>query len=122
MKASELEPRLDEMDFAELQMLKHLVEQKIAARAKQERKALLDTMNTMAKERGFAGLDALLKAEEGGSAKAAKPRKSIAPKYRNPLNPDQTWTGRGRKPKWVEEMLAAGGSLDEALIDMPQAA
>ena len=29
---------------------------------------------------------------------------------------DQTWTGRGRQPKWVEDYLAAGGSLDTVRI------
>ncbi len=24
-------------------------------------------------------------------------------KYRNPTNPDQTWTGRGKKPGWLTE-------------------
>lgn len=38
------------------------------------------------------------------------------PKYRNPLDPEQTWTGRGRKPSWLSEALAAGRSLDEFAI------
>lgn len=29
--------------------------------------------------------------------------KKVAPKYRNPKEPDQTWTGRGRAPVWVRE-------------------
>ncbi|MFC3118150.1 H-NS family nucleoid-associated regulatory protein [Jhaorihella thermophila] len=29
-------------------------------------------------------------------------------KYRNPDNPAQTWSGRGRKPAWVHEALARG--------------
>ncbi|QPT38934.1 DNA binding protein, nucleoid-associated [Oligella ureolytica] len=33
--------------------------------------------------------------------------------YRNPDNQWETWTGRGRKPKWVKEWLEAGRSLEE---------
>jgi DNA-binding protein H-NS len=29
-------------------------------------------------------------------------RAAVAPKYRNPANPSQTWAGRGIKPKWIE--------------------
>ncbi len=43
-------------------------------------------------------------------------RSKVAPKYRNKKDPNQTWTGRGRKPKWVEAHLAAGGSLDDIAI------
>ncbi len=60
-----------------------------------------------AKEYGFS-LDELL----GGSAKGSK----SAPKYANPANPAQTWTGRGRKPNWVIEALSAGKSLDDMKI------
>jgi len=43
-------------------------------------------------------------------------RRGVSPKYRNPDNPDETWAGRGRKPKWVEDHLARGASLDDLLI------
>lgn len=47
--------------------------------------------------------------------KASAPRAKVAPKYRNPANPDQIWTGRGRTPLWVQELKNAG-TLDSALI------
>lgn len=34
------------------------------------------------------------------------------PKYRHPEDPNMTWTGRGRKPKWIVEALEKGKSLD----------
>jgi DNA-binding protein H-NS len=43
-------------------------------------------------------------------------RRGVSPKYRNPDNPAETWAGRGRKPKWVDERLASGSSLDDLLI------
>lgn len=43
--------------------------------------------------------------------------KKVAPKYRNPANPDQTWTGRGVSPTWVQA-LKASGTLESALIEM----
>ncbi len=39
------------------------------------------------------------------------------PKYRNPDDFTQTWTGKGRKPKWVLEYLDRGYTLDGLAID-----
>ena len=39
-----------------------------------------------------------------------------APKYRNPNNPEQTWSGRGKKPKWYIEALADNISEAAMLI------
>jgi DNA-binding protein H-NS len=43
-------------------------------------------------------------------------RGAIAPKYRNPANPAETWSGRGRKPTWLEQQLTAGRQLSEFAI------
>jgi DNA-binding protein H-NS len=43
-------------------------------------------------------------------------RSEIAPKYRNPENPSETWTGRGREPKWLQHQIASGKSKDDFLI------
>jgi DNA-binding protein H-NS len=40
-------------------------------------------------------------------------RASVPPKYRNPENPAETWTGRGRQPKWVVAKLAEGKNLKD---------
>src|SRR4051812_41546995 len=48
-------------------------------------------------------------------------RRAVTAKYRNPDNPEETWAGRGRKPKWVEERLAQGASLDDLLINRADA-
>jgi DNA-binding protein H-NS len=41
-------------------------------------------------------------------------------KYKNPLNPNQTWTGRGVDPAWVAT-LRESGQLESALIHLPDA-
>jgi len=33
---------------------------------------------------------------------------SVAPKYRNPADPEQTWSGRGKRPRWFNDALKAG--------------
>lgn len=40
----------------------------------------------------------------------------VAVQYRNPTNPAQEWTGRGRQPKWVKELIASGADIQTARI------
>ena len=56
-------------------------------------------------------VEELLRAMKGKKAK-----KSVEAKYRNPENDKETWTGRGRKPKWIEALLAGGGDLESVTI------
>lgn len=37
-------------------------------------------------------------------------------KYRHPENPSLTWSGRGRKPQWFIEALAAGKTAEDLTI------
>lgn len=45
-----------------------------------------------------------------------KPRK-VPPKYRNPDNPDETWSGRGKMPVWLRERVEAGAQREDFLIN-----
>lgn len=50
-----------------------------------------------------------------GGAKKAKPRGAVAARYRNPATGD-SWSGRGRAPKWLADEEAKGRSRDEFLV------
>jgi DNA-binding protein H-NS len=43
-------------------------------------------------------------------------RKKYAAKYRNPSNPDQVWSGQGRTPAWMQDLVNQGRSREEFLI------
>ena len=52
-------------------------------------------------------LDELISLVKKNSKK--EPKKVVKPKYRNnKTNPDRTWTGRGKHPKWLVNELANG--------------
>ena len=40
----------------------------------------------------------------------------VAPKYRNPADPSQTWAGRGQPPRWLAAELKSGKTLEDFLI------
>ena len=51
-----------------------------------------------------------------------KPKHQVVPpKYRNPANHAQTWTGRGNRPTWVIDWLSShpGGKMSELLSPLP---
>lgn len=62
--------------------------------------------------------EAAPKAPRGPRKAAAKVKSKgkVAPKYRNPDDATQTWTGRGRQPVWVAKAIADGKTLESLLI------
>ena len=44
------------------------------------------------------------------------PPKVGEPKYRSSIDPNLTWTGKGRKPAWINVFLENGGNLEDWLI------
>lgn len=52
-----------------------------------------------------------------GADKKRKPAsRKLSPTHRNPNNPAETWTGRGRKPRWLVAALNAGNTVEECRI------
>ena len=43
-------------------------------------------------------------------------RQPVLPKYRNPENPRETWSGRGHRPRWLEAQLTIGKTLQDLEI------
>jgi len=54
-----------------------------------------------------------------GGAKATRrggPRGPVAPKYRDPKDPSQTWSGRGLRPRWLTAAIKSGKKIESFLI------
>jgi DNA-binding protein H-NS len=52
----------------------------------------------------------------GFSQKQRRPYPKVLPKYRNPDRPFDTWSGRGKRPRWVGEQLRMGKKVDDLLV------
>ena len=52
----------------------------------------------------------------GRRGAAKKPARKGKPKYANPDDPKQTWTGKGRQPEWFKSAIGAGKSPDDMEI------
>src|SRR6185369_3269097 len=103
---------LSTLSVIQLRELQQQIPAELKRRESQEKVNVLNEVRAFAKARGYAiedllGKDAKVKAVSGNKVKV---------KYRHPENSELEWTGRGRKPKWVEAWLGNGGSLDNLLV------
>jgi DNA-binding protein H-NS len=112
----------ENMSRKELMQLRANIDKAIASVGDRERRNALRAAEEAAREHGFSlnDLMPLMGSTQGrgrgrrtGTASAGP---ANAPRYRNPENPEQTWSGRGRRPRWVHEAEAAGRSLADMEI------
>lgn len=81
---------------------------------KEKATKLREKINALVKAEGF-GLDEVLGGRAGSGARG-KARGKVKPKYRNPADPSQTWSGRGKRPRWFHAALSAGKKEKDLLI------
>lgn len=74
---------------------------------------LREKINAMISEEGYTFEDIFGGARAGKGKRAKSP---VAPKYQNPQNSEQTWSGRGKRPRWFHEALASGKKEQDLLI------
>ncbi len=100
---------LSTMSLKDLKDLQKQVARQIEGFEDRKKREALAVVEEKAKALGFS-LSELV------GVAGAKKRKPAKPKYANPADKSQTWTGRGRKPRWVEAALKAGKKLDDLAI------
>lgn len=97
---------VDKMSLKELVDLENKVKKAIAVARERERAEAKMELAALAERRGFSVNELF------GGARGTKSSK-VAVKYRNKDNPADTWTGRGRQPKWLVALLKKGRKLEE---------
>ncbi len=100
------------LSLPQLYQLQKDLEREIARRKVEDKQKAIADLQKLAAERGFS-LSELVGGETG---KRGGKRGPVAVQYRNPADTSQTWTGRGRKPQWVNDHLGKGGSLDDLRV------
>lgn len=111
-----------EAQLAKLRKAKADLEKKEQALLNRTKAKVIDRIVRLASDNGISAtqiVEALRAVKPARQKRATKKigttRGKVAPKYRNPANAEQTWTGRGKPPLWALELKNAG-SLDSALI------
>ena len=101
---------LNALSLEELKDLQDKVAIAIFDFERRKKAETLIELKALAQSRGFS-LDELLDNGKGNKKKAP-----VAAKYADPANPDNTWSGRGRKPKWLAVALENGASIENFAI------
>jgi DNA-binding protein H-NS len=97
---------LSKLSLEELQSLARDIEVEVVSRREADRERVLNQMRELAGSLGMT-LEEVVRGEKGNKGV------SVPVKYRNPDNPVLTWSGRGKRPAWVNEALASGKSLED---------
>ncbi|MEO5362786.1 MAG: H-NS histone family protein [Magnetococcus sp. DMHC-8] len=70
-------------------------------------------MLSLAQAAGFESIEAFVADQRADEQPHNDHSSGRLPRYQNPDNPHQTWTGRGRRPNWVLKHLDGGGRMEE---------
>ena len=100
---------IENMSFAELTAMQARIERAKVEKQSAERTALKQKLTDMAKDAGF-DIHELFGRGRGGS------RGKVAVKYRDSSDPANTWTGRGRMPRWMTAATKGGKAKREDFL------
>ena len=105
---------IDQLAPSELDALIAAAEERKKALHRERMSEVRNRLIQMAKDEGYS-IDELFSTAGKSKGSAAKGRK-VAPKYVHPSDPSLTWTGRGKRPRWVEALLSGGKKIEDLEI------
>jgi DNA-binding protein H-NS len=100
---------LNALSLKELKDLQAQVTKAIATFEDRKKKLALAELEEKARELGFS-------LSELTGAPVTRKRAPASAKYANPANEADTWSGRGRKPRWFIAAIAAGKSPEDLSV------
>lgn len=96
-----------------------VAEAKLQAKKDKAKQEAVDTVNAIIKTFDLKDSDLSFGSRTKSAQAPEKVKKAVrakvAPKYRNEKG--ETWTGRGKKPRWLTAALADGAKLEDFLIE-----
>ena len=99
--------------------LSHMSEDQLASVIESAQRALRDKQLGKRKEviaeirRLATSAGLTVEISEGSKPVSARKGSKVSAKYRNPHNHEQTWTGRGMKPRWLKAFIDQGHDIRE---------
>jgi DNA-binding protein H-NS len=104
---------LEKLSYAELAELRQRIVRLMAQKEGAERSTVRERISAFAKQHGFEVRELI---DGRRKAKGKGKRGGVAIKYRDPKNPENTWTGRGRTPRWMVAALKGGKAKKEDFL------
>ena len=109
---------VSKMSFADLQKLMQEAQNALAYKRSEEIKVLADGAAKKAQAAGFMVAELIAELQMYLPQKAARKQRATSESgvrvmYRDPADPQNTWSGRGRPARWLQAYIAQGRSKDE---------
>ncbi|ENW91271.1 MULTISPECIES: H-NS family nucleoid-associated regulatory protein [Acinetobacter] len=108
-----MKPDISDLSVEDLKRLQAEAEALIASKKDQAIEDAYNQIIAIADAIGFS-VEELL--EVGEQKRKKTTRKAVEPRYRNKSNAEETWTGRGKQPRWLVAELEKGAKLEDFLI------
>jgi DNA-binding protein H-NS len=102
----------DKMSLKELRDIEGRVAAALVKAHEREKADLKHRIEEMTGKAGMSVQDLYGMTKGRGAGKGGK----VAIKYMNPDNKGETWTGRGRQPRWLAAKLSKGGKINDFLL------
>ena len=104
---------LDALSTDELHTLLETAQKKIAMRRQSQIYEAYEKIKSIADNSGMT-IEEII--EFSKNKPELKTKRKATPKYINPENPNLTWSGRGKAPRWLATQIANGKSKSDFLI------
>jgi DNA-binding protein H-NS len=105
---------LEAMDFDELWLLHEQLTKVLAEKITAEKLELEKRLAQLNRASRIG--EAESSAAKSGTNRPRRKYPKVLPKYFNPSAPAETWSGRGKQPRWLVAALRSGHKLEDFLI------
>lgn len=105
---------LDDMQFNELWLLHEEITEILTDRIVAEKRELEKRLAQLNRSQISRDMPSKASSRTGNRPRRKYPR--VLPKFRNPSSPTETWSGRGKLPRWLVVALDRGHTMDDFRI------
>jgi DNA-binding protein H-NS len=105
---------LDAMSVDEMWQLHEEISRLLSVRLTSEKRELEKRLDQLHRDRQVPALKPAVVKDVSAAPRRKYPR--VHPKYQNPELPSETWSGRGKTPRWLVAALKSGHKLDDFAI------
>ena len=100
-------PGFETMPIDDLWALHEEIGELLADKLAREKQVLEQRLSQLREDRNAKG---------NGAKAARRPYPKVVPKYQNPATPMETWSGRGKQPRWLTAQLRSGKRIEDFRI------
>jgi DNA-binding protein H-NS len=107
---------LDAMSIDEMWRLHEEISRVLSVRLTAEKRELEKRLAQLRHEKEVGQSESAARPFLKDTSGARRKYPRVLPKYLNPNDPSETWSGRGKQPRWLTSALKSGRRIEEFAI------